>query len=140
MDIFFTDPNDVPRPPEEVRLRELTVAPWPDGRRVRLHLELTPFLQRPDLEITLRDPAGAVAAELSVIELLEPQMDFTLHLRGTVTPGDYRLEAVLGYAPRLPQPAADADPAAPIPLPELPPMTVVDRAERVVTLAAPPSA
>ena len=42
MDIFFQDPTDIPLPPEEVRIRELTAEPWPDGRRVRVYVELTP--------------------------------------------------------------------------------------------------
>jgi hypothetical protein len=43
MDIFFHDPTDIPLPPAEVRIRQFKGEPWPDGRRVKLTLELTLF-------------------------------------------------------------------------------------------------
>ncbi|MBI4772341.1 MAG: hypothetical protein HY784_18430, partial [Chloroflexi bacterium] len=58
MDIDFFDPEDLPAPPGEVRLREVRAAPYLDGRRVKLGLRLTPFQQRPDLEITVFNAPG----------------------------------------------------------------------------------
>jgi hypothetical protein len=80
MDIFFADPEDLPVPPAEVRIRELAVHPYPDGRRVKVYLELTPFQRRPDAEIKITAPDGSLLASVSVIETIDPKMEMTLHL------------------------------------------------------------
>ncbi len=66
--------------------RELLAQPWPDGKRV-----MVSFLwdgQGPvNVELTLRSAAGDFWAQMLVVELNEPRMDVTLHLRGTPSPG-----------------------------------------------------
>jgi hypothetical protein len=97
MDIFFQDPTDIPLPPGEVRIRQFRAEPWPDGRRVRVTLELTPFLQRPNGEIRITDLQGAEAASISIIETMEPKMEFTMHLRGAELQGPYTATAHIFY-------------------------------------------
>jgi hypothetical protein len=82
MDIFFQDPDDVPLPPGEVRIRDFTATPHPDGRRVRVYLELTPFQKRPSSEITITNRAGQILAMANIIETLTRKIELTLHLRG----------------------------------------------------------
>ncbi len=99
--IFFFDIDEPLRPPAEVEITALTAEPYPDGSRVRLTLKITPFQQRPNLEIYARKVGGPVVAELSVIESMTPNLEFTLHLRGVAeTAGDYVLRAELYYADR----------------------------------------
>ncbi|MEN8172069.1 MAG: hypothetical protein ABFS03_04235, partial [Chloroflexota bacterium] len=62
MDIFFTDPNDIPLPPDEVHIRKLSAEPWPDKKRVHVNLEISPFQKRPSGEIILTDSDGEEAA------------------------------------------------------------------------------
>lgn len=81
MDIFFSDPTAIPLPPDEVRVKELRAEPWPDKRRVRVYLEITPFQQRPNGNITITDAAGEEVASVSFIETIDPKMEFTIHLR-----------------------------------------------------------
>ena len=97
MDIFFQDPTDIPLPPGEVRIRQFQAEPWPDGRRVRVTLELTPFLKRPNGEIRITDSQGAEAANISIIETMEPKMEFTMHLRGDELHGPYTASARIFY-------------------------------------------
>jgi hypothetical protein len=97
MDIFFQDPSDVPLPPEEVRIRRLSADPYPDGRRVRVYLELTPFLKRPNGEVNVFNLMGDEVASLSIIETIDPKMEMTVHLRGQDTSGEYRVEARVFY-------------------------------------------
>ncbi len=97
MDIFFTDPTAIPLPPEEVRIQVLRAEPWPDNRRVRVVLEITPFQQRPNGTIVIRDAGGQEAAHISIIETIDPKMEFTLHLRKPDTTGSYIVTAVLFY-------------------------------------------
>ena len=89
MDINFHDPSDIPLPPEEVRIRELRVEPLPDGRRVRIFTELTPFQQKPNLEIKIMTEAGSEAATLSIIEAIDYKMQFTVHLKDAQSPATY---------------------------------------------------
>jgi len=118
LDIFFPDPNDPPLPPEEVRLRDLRAEPSPDGARVKVFLELTPFLKRPCAEVTLNDPDGAEVASTAILEAISRQMEFNLHLPSDSPGGEYSLQVTLYYQ-KLP---TAEQPDAPMPEP-----LVVDR-------------
>ncbi|MFC1960223.1 hypothetical protein ACFLYO_05895 [Chloroflexota bacterium] len=99
--LFFFDSVEAPQPRDEVAITALTVEPYPDGKRIRLQIQITPFLERPNLEIYAQKIDGPVVAELSVIETMTPQLDFTLHIRGLAdTAGDYDLIAELFYDDR----------------------------------------
>ena len=85
-------------PPQEVRILELRAELWPDdSRRVRIHLEITPFLERPDIACVITGPKGAEAASISIIETIESRMTFTMHLRGEDSEGQFTLQATLSY-------------------------------------------
>jgi hypothetical protein len=85
------------RPPQEVRFTELRVEPWPDGRRVRVHVSLTPFQKNPNLEAVISDPAGNEVAHANIIETAEVRFVFTMHIRGEDVGGFYTLSANLNY-------------------------------------------
>jgi hypothetical protein len=98
MDFFFPDDLVARLPPEQVQITVLTAEPYPDGRRVRVNLEMTPFQTRPHIEITLTDAEGAEVASTSIIEPLSWKQEFTLHIRGVSEPrGAYTLNALLYY-------------------------------------------
>lgn len=97
MDIFFQEPNEIPLPPEEVRILEFTANPYPDGHRVRIYLEITPFQKRPSLEVVVLDAHGAQASTVSIIETISRKMEFTMHLRQVETAGQYTLTADVFY-------------------------------------------
>jgi hypothetical protein len=107
MDIFFHDPEDIPLPPEEVRIRDFRAQPYPDGRRIRIYLEVTPFQQRPSGEITIFNPAGEPAASASIIETITKQMEMTMHLRGTAMAGTHTIVAEIFYEDPPPEPDTD---------------------------------
>lgn len=76
---FFDDPEETSRPPDEVRITEVRVEPLPDGRRVVVSVKLTPFLQKPDFDVTiLRD--GNEVRSLSVVGAMQPEVQLTMHL------------------------------------------------------------
>jgi len=98
--MFFNipdDPNIIPLPPSEVRIRELSAEPYLDGGRVRINLEITPFQTRPWLEATLLDADGDEVASASIIEPLNWKIEFTMHIRRTPPQGVYTLSARLFY-------------------------------------------
>jgi hypothetical protein len=121
MDIFFQDPDEIPLPPAEVHIRSLQAKPWPDGKRVRVSIEVDPFQKRPSLELVVRG-ADRELASTSIIETMVRKMELTMHLRGEKPDGPLTLSAVLFYEEREP-PEEEGE--------ELPPakIQVVDRAE-----------
>jgi hypothetical protein len=103
MDIFFQDPSETPLPPGEVRIRAVRAEPWEDGRRVRIALELDPFLRRPSLDLTISDAWGKIAARASVIESMLRKIELTMHLRGDHTGESLNLLVELFYPAALPE-------------------------------------
>lgn len=97
MDIFFDNPNDPPVPPDEVAIRSLTVQPYEDRRRVVVDFEITPFQEKPNLEIDVHNQEGNLVATFSVVEAIEHKMSFTLHLREEAPGGGYTLSMVVFY-------------------------------------------
>ena len=97
MDLNFVDPSEAPVPPEEVRIRVLVAEPFQDQRRVKVHLELTPFQQRPTLAVAILDLEENEIATTSVIESLNNVIEFTMHLPQQAPEGEYRLRAAVGY-------------------------------------------
>lgn len=105
MDAFFLDPQVQRLPPEETRILGLRAEPYPEGKRVRVNLELTPFLQRPYIELILSDPEGNEVSSASIVEPVSWTLELTLHLRpstslpavASLREGTYTLAAHLTY-------------------------------------------
>ena len=84
-------------PPEQVRFEELRPEPWPDGRRVRVHAAITPFLQPPHMAMTITDSEGREVSHVDVIENIDFKLVFTMHIRAEKVSGRYDLTARLFY-------------------------------------------
>ena len=97
-DIFFTESSEAPVPPNEVRIRALKAMPRPDGQRILTEIEISPFQQKPNVELIIRDKDGEELSSLSVVEAMDPKMDFTMHIRGEKKTGTFTLKARLFYA------------------------------------------
>ncbi|MBI4730544.1 MAG: hypothetical protein HY781_00110 [Chloroflexi bacterium] len=111
MDAFFLDPNVERLPPEATRFLDLRAESYPDGRRIRIGLELTPFQKRPNIELTLADSLGRACGSASIVEPMGWKLELTLHIRSQtrdtpalsaveglhVTPGAFTLTALLSY-------------------------------------------
>jgi hypothetical protein len=104
MDIqFFDDPNYVPQPKDKVRIETLDITPYPDRFRVHIHIKVTPFLERPNLILAAHDASDRIVSELSIIETMHADMEFTMHLRSVKEPaGAYTLTAMLFYENKNP--------------------------------------
>ncbi|HZW04649.1 MAG TPA: hypothetical protein VFF68_12025 [Anaerolineaceae bacterium] len=84
-------------PPEQVRFLELRPEPWPDGRRVRIHVQITPFLQPPHMSMSIADPDGREVSHVEVVENVDFKLVFTMHIRSEQVSGQYDLVAQLFY-------------------------------------------
>jgi hypothetical protein len=103
---FFDDPGSTPQPRDEIRVEDISLDPYPDGRRVRIAIRLTPFgpTDRPNVNIAVRDEAGQEVTTMSVIETLENDFALTIHLRGEEVPkGNYTVNVELFYDPETVQ-------------------------------------
>jgi hypothetical protein len=107
MDIFFHDPDDVPLPPDEVHIRQFNAQPYPDGRRVRVYLEISPFQKRPSAEISILDAEGREVANVNIIETIDPRMEMTMHLRSVQEHGAFTIRADLFYETLNEEPNGD---------------------------------
>jgi hypothetical protein len=94
---FYDDPSQSQRAPQEVRISRMALAVHPDGRRVAVRLAITPFRQRPSIDLIVTNDRGEQAASITVIETLDPNLSLTVHLRDK-QPGDhYDMRAELYY-------------------------------------------
>ncbi len=109
MDFFFPELSDdgqnIPVPPEEMRFLELRAEPVRDDGppRARVYIEVTPFRQRPHIDIALTGAEGEEVASVSIVEPMQRKNVITMHLRGAQTSGQFSLRARL-YYPEGPQP------------------------------------
>jgi len=99
MEFFLTDPDIKHLPPANTRLLDLRAEPYPDGKRLRVAFDLTPFQQKPYLELTLTDSAGEVVAATSIVEPVACRLELTLHIRktGATISGIYKLAVFLSF-------------------------------------------
>lgn len=95
---FFDDPQQAPRSREEVEIKEIGIQLYPDGRRVAVGFALTPFIERPSLEVRVQNGLGVPAGSTTIIETLESNFTVTLHLRDNQPSNPYQLEAIVYYA------------------------------------------
>ena len=132
MDIFFSDPTEVPLPPDEIRIRSLRAEPWPDGRRVRIYFEIDPFQVRPNAEIRIFDQDEVEVASLNVVETMERKMEFTMHIRRGDLRGHFQVEALLFYSE-----PADSEEEAQAETPPAIRHKVIDRARASFSIESP---
>jgi hypothetical protein len=96
MDFFFPEDNLQRMTPEETHITSLSAEPYPDGYRLRVNIEITPFQKRPYLEVTLSDAEGDEIVSSSIVEPLTWKLEFTMHIRGELK-NPYTIEAKLFY-------------------------------------------
>lgn len=98
MDYFNIDPDEQLLPPNEIRLVSLKAEPYPDGQRIHVRLQLTPFQQPPCLELTLVDSQGIDAGSVSIIEPPHKNEEITMHIRNSIkASGKFILTARIYY-------------------------------------------
>jgi hypothetical protein len=84
-------------PPDQVRFLDVKVEPWPDGLRVKVLIELTPFLKPPSLEVKIENSQSDQVARVDIIETNLAKLVFTMHLKGQPAGGEYTLLSRLYY-------------------------------------------
>lgn len=96
MEFFFPEAGLDRKTPEETRITSLSVEPYPDGNRLRVLIEMTPFQKRPHLELSLSNSDGDIEASTSIVEPMTWKLEITLHRSGEIR-NPYTLDAKLYY-------------------------------------------
>ena len=96
MNFFFPEDNLIRMTPEETRIQSLSAEPYPDGYRLHVNIEITPFQKRPHVEVILTDADRVEIASTTIVEPMTWKMEFTMHIRGDLN-NPYTLEAKLFY-------------------------------------------
>ncbi|MCA9925044.1 MAG: hypothetical protein KC419_24135 [Anaerolineales bacterium] len=95
---FFDNPADAPKSREDVRLRALGLYLHEDRKRVSVGFDLTPFIERPCIEVTAVNDRGERAGSLHVIDTLDANFSLVMHLRDKAPTELYQIQAVIYYA------------------------------------------
>ena len=97
MDPFFTEPDADRQPMELIRFENISVEPYPDRKKVKLLIEVTPFLEKPNIEIGLFNQDGILIASMSLVEIIEYKFELTLHIKNVSLHGENLIQANIYY-------------------------------------------
>jgi hypothetical protein len=95
MDILFTGIEQTSLPPEDVRIQNIEVKPWSDGRRIGVVLQVDRCQTPLNLDISIMDKNGLITSTTSVVENLSPRIELTIHLRSVKHESEYQLDVTL---------------------------------------------
>ncbi|MCO5206817.1 MAG: hypothetical protein M9928_17530 [Anaerolineae bacterium] len=95
---FFDDPSRTPRSREDVRINDIGIYVHPGGRRIAVGFDLTPFIERPSLDVDIRNARGEWAGQLSVVQTPESNFHLNTFLRDSGGTDTYELLVVVYYA------------------------------------------
>jgi hypothetical protein len=95
---FFDDPLKGPASREDVRIKRIGLFIHDGSRRLTFGLELTPFLERPSIEVSISNAAGEAAGALTVIESMTYNFSLIIHLRDGEVNDPYMLTTTIYYA------------------------------------------
>lgn len=83
---------------EDVRIRDMQLEVSPEGRRVAVDFNLTPFIERPSIQLFVVNAKGEKAGSLTVIETLDNKFGLVVHLRDKEPTETYEIQASVYYA------------------------------------------
>ena len=95
---FFDNRDDAPKNREDVRILRARTEMAPEGRRVAIDIELTPFIERPTIEIRLVNERGEPAGLTNIIESLDRILRLVMHLRDKSPAERYQAQITIYYA------------------------------------------
>jgi hypothetical protein len=92
-------PQDDAVKPQDVKFLLLKASPLAEPQKIRVIAQLTPFLQLPDFNFSIKDDHDLEVASVSMIESVLDELNFVMHIRKTRSelPGYYQLHAEVVY-------------------------------------------
>lgn len=95
---FFDDPLESPNSREDVRIKQLGLYVFEDKRRVAVGFDITPFLERPSIDVDAVNANGQFAGTMTIVNANAPNFTLTLHLRDKEPTDSYTIRVTLYYA------------------------------------------
>ena len=74
---FYDDPAMGPRPREEVRFNQIGLYVYEDRKRVAVGFDITPFLERPSIQVAMLNEEGLEVSNMTVIEAMQARGNIT---------------------------------------------------------------
>lgn len=94
---LYEDPIREPRSREEVRFNQIGIFMHEDGRRFVVGFDLTPFIDRPSIQVFVTDDSAEEVTSLTIIEAFQTNFHLTMHLPDNNNNGLYDVKALLFY-------------------------------------------
>lgn len=86
-----------PLPPNEVHFVELSVEPWEDNNRFKVFVKISEFSTPPNLNFYFSDTNNSIISEVTLIENVDKEFVFTMHLRNYSGQKDLLLTGEIFY-------------------------------------------
>jgi hypothetical protein len=83
--------------PQKTGLLEIRPEVREEGKKIRIFVSVTPFLQQPNLTVRIVNQDNNECSRVTLVNLLSPKVVFTMHLRVEPLPGAYTIIAQLHY-------------------------------------------
>lgn len=94
---------DNPLPPDQVRFLDLYVEPWEDKKRLKVFVKITQFTTPPNLSFQILDNQDVNLSEVTLIENVDTDIVFTMHLRSQNEQEDLTLKGEIFYSEEIGQ-------------------------------------
>jgi len=98
MDIFFSDPDEIPLPPGEIRFRDIQVNPIDDSNKIKIYIEIDPFQKKPNIDLVVFNNRREIATSVNIIESIQRKIEIIAHLKRNTADVEFNLEAKLYYS------------------------------------------
>jgi hypothetical protein len=96
-DMFSGSPKTPPAQ-DDIKILSFDAEPYPDGRRVKVKLLLSSFLQGPNALINLSNEENQELTTVNIVNIFSPENEITLHFPGNKKrPGSYSVNVEVFY-------------------------------------------
>ncbi len=83
---------------DDIKILSFDAEPYPDGRRVKVKLLLSSFLQGPNALINLSNEENQELTTVNIVNIFSPENEITLHIPGNnKQPGSYSVNVEVFY-------------------------------------------
>jgi len=90
-----------PLPPKEVHFIDLKIEPWEDKMRFKVFVQISEFLEPPNLNFIITDKNSEIVSEVTLIENVDTDIVFTMHLRNASQQNQLTLLGEIFYSEEI---------------------------------------
>ena len=94
----FSSSSKTPPSQDNIKILSFDAEPYPDGRRVKVRLLLSSFLEGPNATINLSNEENQELVSVNIVNIFSPENEITLHIPGNKKlPGNYKVDVEVFY-------------------------------------------